>query len=405
MSSPKRPPLPAITGIRIFLAVWVLVLHMATFSLVFGEWLGRRPVWMQSVVESGASAVGIFFLLSGFVLAYNYDLSRPWHAAERNRFWLARIARVYPVYALALVVGIPSLVASVWKGGAIHPASLLGGIGAVLLLVQSWIPQDALFWGGPAWSLSAEAFFYLMFPFAGRLLWKIEGRRPQLAALASLWVATCTVAYLIALRKAPFLLAHNASTDTAWSEVIKFNPLVRLPEFLAGIVLCKLYLSIAQRSSGWAGAGRGYWLYLAGFGAALAITAEQRHIPPAVLHDGLLLPATCAAIIGLCLGGGWLWRMLSTRSIVVLGQASYSLYLLHMPLYSYFGAAGKRVSHHPWQAWGLLGVYVLALVALSCITFFRLEEPMRRVILARFSGAERRPKRVTVLQPVDADPM
>jgi peptidoglycan/LPS O-acetylase OafA/YrhL len=387
MTSPKRIPLPAITGIRVLLALWVVALHMDTINLTFAHFVGRTPVPVQDAIHSGASAVGIFFLLSGFVLAYNYDLSQPWRSSQRSRFWIARVARIYPVYAFALLLAIPSLIAGTLKAGPIHPASMLVGMASVTVLLQAWIPQDALFWGGPAWSLSVEAFFYLTFPVLGCLLWKVERRRFQILTLATLWLSACILSYTLALWKAPWFLGHRSILETPWTEVIKFNPLVRLPEFLAGIILCKLYLSLQQRPISLLPPGGGTILYLPGFALALAVITQEHHLPPAILHDGLLLPATAAVILGLSFGGGPVWRWLCHPIVVLLGQASYAMYLLHMPLYSYFGASGKRLVHTPTEDWILLLLYLIALITLSCATFLKLEEPLRRVILARFSPA------------------
>jgi peptidoglycan/LPS O-acetylase OafA/YrhL len=377
-----RPGLPAITGIRFFLALWVIAMHMAEADSAFKGLVNRFALSLRAIVATGPLAVGVFFLLSGFVLAYNYNLGQPWSTAQRLRFWAARLARVYPVYVLALVLGLPSLVFGTLKNGPLHPAALATGEGAVLLLVQAWIPHDALFWGGPAWSLSVEAFFYLCFPFAGRLLWKMERRGVQWLALGGLWLTACSASWAIAAWKAPWFLSSAAHADTAWSELIKFDPLIRLPEFLAGVILCKIFVT-SRRTSPGRDSLRGPLLYLCGAAAALVVLAHAYDLPPAVLHDGLLLPATAAIILGLSFGGGWLARWLSRPWIVVLGQASYSMYLLHIPLYSYFAAADKRLVHSPAEAWASFLLYVVCLFAVCCVTFFKLEEPARRGILKK----------------------
>ncbi len=292
------------------------------------------------------------------------------------------------MYVFALLLAVPSLIAGTLKAGPVHPISMLVGIASVIALLQAWIPRDALFWGGPAWSLSVEAFFYLTFPFLGYLFWKVERRRFQVLALIALWLSACALSFALAFWKAPWFLGHKIILETPWTAVIKFNPLIRLPEFLAGIILCKLYLSLRQKPISILSPGNGAFLYLPGFALALGVITQGHHLPPAILHDGFLLPATAAMILGLSLGGGPVWRWLSHPTIVLLGQASYAMYLLHMPLYSYFAVAGKHLVHTDVAAWVLLLLYFIALIALSCATFLRLEEPLRRVILARFSLAK-----------------
>jgi peptidoglycan/LPS O-acetylase OafA/YrhL len=402
----KRSALPAVTGVRFFLAMWVVVLHIGTVNAGFAAAIKRFPVFVQGVIDCGASAVGIFFLLSGFVLAYNYDLSARWEGKRLSKFWLARFARIYPVYCFALIVGAPSLIVGSFDWAILHPGDVTRKMIEVLFLVQTWVPKDALFWNGPAWSLSVEAFFYLCFPALGAILWKIERRGLQVLTLAALWATCCIVSYEIAAMKAPtFLLHEGAMQETFWTGFIKWNPVIRLPEFLAGIVLCRLFLGQQQETTGWLRPGRGWVLSLPALAVMLAIVGESRFVPPVVLHNGLLLPASAALIMGLGLGGGVLERLLSTSTMVLLGQVSYSIYLLHMPVYSYFAVVGRHLVRTETQDWCLLAVYLICLICVSIATFYRIEERGRKAILARF-GRDRSHVRDRVESlPVTADPM
>lgn len=62
---------------------------------------------LSSLVGTGYAAVGIFFLLSGFILAYNYDLGTQWSDQGKLRFAIARFSRIYPVYLLGLLLVLP----------------------------------------------------------------------------------------------------------------------------------------------------------------------------------------------------------------------------------------------------------------------------------------------------------
>ena len=407
LANSKRSALPAVTGIRFFLAMWVVILHMRTANAVFAAAMKRLPLFIQGAVDSGASAVGIFFLLSGFVLAYNYDLGARWKRKTRSNFWLARFARIYPVYCFALIVGTASLIeAGALDWGILHPLDLSRRMIEVLFLVQTWIPRDALFWNGPAWSLSVEAFFYLCFPALGVILWKIERRDLQVLTLAGLWATCCIVSYEIAAMRAPaFLLHEGGIQETFWTGFLKWNPLIRLPEFLAGIVLCRLFLGLQQESTGWLRPGRGWVLSLPALVVMLVVVGESRLVPPIVLHNGLLLPASASLIMGLGLGGGILERLLSKPKMVLLGQASYSIYLLHMPVYTYFAAVGKRVVRTETQGWCVLAAYLICLICVSIATFYQIEERSRKMILAQFGRKRSQVRDRVETLPVTADPM
>jgi peptidoglycan/LPS O-acetylase OafA/YrhL len=402
----KRSALPAVTGVRFFLAMWVVVLHMGTVNASFAAAIKRFPVFLQGVIDSGASAVGIFFLLSGFVLAYNYDLGARWEGKKLSNFWLARFARIYPVYCFALIVATPSLILGSYEWAILHPWDVSRKMIEVLFLVQTWVPKDALFWNGPAWSLSVEAFFYLCFPALGAVVWKIERRGLQVLTLAALWATCCIVSYEIAAIKAPtFLLHEGAMQETFWTGFIKWNPVIRLPEFLAGIVLCRLFLGQQQETTGWLRPGRGWVLSLPALAVMLAVIGESRLVPPAVLHNGLLLPASAALIMGLGLGGGILERLLSGSTMVLLGQVSYSIYLLHMPVYSYFAVVGRHVVRTETEDWCMLAVYLICLICASIATFYQIEERGRKAILARFGSNRSHIRDRVESLPATTDPM
>src|SRR5262245_1529969 len=66
IAAPRRPALPALTSVRFLAALHVVVYH---FFLVFPS---RLPWLVAGVIGAGYTGVSFFFVLSGFVLAYNY---------------------------------------------------------------------------------------------------------------------------------------------------------------------------------------------------------------------------------------------------------------------------------------------------------------------------------------------
>jgi peptidoglycan/LPS O-acetylase OafA/YrhL len=108
-------------------------------------------------LHNGFLGVSLFFVLSGFIITYS-------HYAETmtptviGRFYWARIARIYPVYLLALVLALPTLAAPLTRFDAL----------SVLTMTQAWtIPasKQGFAWVMQAWTLSIEVVFYLLFPF------------------------------------------------------------------------------------------------------------------------------------------------------------------------------------------------------------------------------------------------
>ena len=168
-ASGDRGRLPALTSVRFLAAMHVAMFHMFSMHLLEGRG------WYRSLASVGYVGVSLFFVLSGFILVYTYA-GREMNA---RKFWRARFARVYPAYAVSLLLTAPMFfyVCLVMKGGNIpffawftQHVALCAAL--VPLLLQSWVPNAALAWNTPAWSLSVEASFYAVFPLL--LLWASE---------------------------------------------------------------------------------------------------------------------------------------------------------------------------------------------------------------------------------------
>src|SRR5262249_47614074 len=201
-------------------------------------------------------------------------------------------------------------------------------------LLQSWLPKTAWLWNFPAWSLSDEAFFYWSFPGAVRRLRSL--RQSQIiVAMAAVWL----------LAQAPPIVAQvlgpegvGVIPESAMSmvmRVVQMNPLLRLPDFVIGILLGRLYLLHMTRGQDKQLQLRrfGPLLSVGGLALSIAAVAVSPEYPfPLTWSRSLLAPLNALLIFGLALGGGILWKLLNTRALVLLGNASYALYLVHIPL-------------------------------------------------------------------------
>jgi len=366
--------LPALTGIRFFLALWVIVYHQSGSDRPWFEQLDLAQPWM-SVVRTGYAAVSIFFILSGFVLAYNYNLRAPWTPRERWRFGIARFSRIYPAYFLGLCAMAPLIAYRLTKEFSLPGAARDAWSGLLSFsLLQSWLPQTALTWNVPGWSLSNEAFFYACFPFVGIWIWRADTLRAFLTWVAALWVLSLFAPLWAVWLPVPGFGDITAQTpmvsSSPWAEVIRYNPLIRMVEFCAGILVGRIFFQIETRL-----AGRGYWFYLPGIAVSCLVASQAHRIPYPVMHNGLLLPVYACTILGLALSGGWVARWLSTGVLVFLGNVSYSMYILHLPLFAWLSILWVRLLH--WEPSGLLwqATYIAVVVLISSLVYKGLEEP------------------------------
>src|SRR4051794_6268075 len=154
---PAVQNLKALTSLRFFAALYVLMFHYTSIP---------GSIFEGQVVQLGYTGVSFFFVLSGFILAHNYhqvDFAKP---GALYRYGLARVTRIYPVYLLSLLAGAPFLFVSLGK----TTPGVTTTMAASSLLVapfglQAWFPGTACSLNCPSWSISVEAFFYLMLPF------------------------------------------------------------------------------------------------------------------------------------------------------------------------------------------------------------------------------------------------
>lgn len=369
--SGKGGALDALTGLRFLAALHVVLFHFAAPCLV------TAPEGLRNWVGAGYSAVGVFFVLSGFVLAWNY-LDRDGRMETGPRaFWAARVARVYPVYLLTFLLSAPpTIAASVADNGWMVAAVKLAVAAlSTLALLQAWVPRIALYWNPPGWSVAVEAFFYALFPRLARWLPRL---RPSLlpVALGGAWVLGLVPPLLYVWLRPDGVYALDAASGGLWLEAVKFHPLMRLPEFLFGVLLGWYF--VRERDA--AGAkGRGAVMAAAGLALLVAAGAAGPRIPYPLMHNALLAPAAGLLVYGLARGGGVLGWLLSRPLLVHLGGASYALYLLQFPVAKAAESLADLLK--PWvdlhAPWAMLALVLALAVPASVVVHRYVETPLR----------------------------
>jgi len=353
----RRGSLPALTGIRFVAAMQVVFYH-------YGSSFAARHHFPRPIavcLGNGWTAVTLFFLLSGLILSYTYADNID-GKTKRRRFWQARFARIYPVYFLSLLLALPFALGSPQNSATVHNAFQAG---SVLLMVQAWNPlrpSDAQLWNFPAWTLSTEAFFYLLFPFILPLL--------QKASLRTL-KALCIALLLL------IIFGHTMTDVSGYYESVLHLPLplIRFPEFVLGATAGVHFLRFGPvRKAAW----------LATVSIALIVLLES-----SVQGKWISLLALPFVTLLYCLAGnGGVWtRIFSTKALILLGGASYSIYLLQDPV--------RMWTHrivNPANTDGGIDQWVspLVLVAFSIAVFLWWEEPARRWLREAFRSRPRR---------------
>jgi peptidoglycan/LPS O-acetylase OafA/YrhL len=356
-----------LTSVRFFAAFLVLFHHsVRTFLPIFSNRGAHgTPNDIAGIVSLAFPvSVSFFFLLSGYVLSFVYLRDR--QAVDKNSFFAARFARLYPLYFVMLALDTPELLAAeVQRYGMKIGLTKTAEIFATnVVMLQVWKPSRLLRINPSTWSLCGEAFFYVCFPMLGVLLWKLRGTRLWMTALA-LYIGGQALAWG---------MRPHLGLEMALS-----LPPLHLSTFSLGVLLAR-WQTLQQERRGTAQVRM--WqantvLGLSVGGIILSALLVPFSCIPAPYNNGLLTPIFAGFIWALSVAPTPLSRWLCGRWLVALGNASYALYLIHMSILRVF-----RQFH--WVSPAFYPVYLALCVGLSLLTFRHFETPARLWLLERF---------------------
>ena len=321
MHTTSKPYLHNLTALRGLAAVLVVVLH---FDFFVGK-LVTGPA--GEVLHHFYLMVDLFFILSGFVICYVYerDFTDGIDRRKFGGFVRARFARIYPLHVFALLaeVGLylsyivsskdhllPAYQQYMYKWEAV-PVQL------TFLQTVGIFNMDT--WNAPSWSLSAEWWAYLLFPFL--LIWMINNRSalPRVIAGVAVVGGWLFIEYYLAGRE-PFMQfppnANKIALDVNWH----YGTLRGIIGFTAGMLIWHLYRNNALRrllASGWA------------FGFLGLGILVSMHFPGT---DTLTVCLMAFLILSAAYGAAGTDALLRFAPLQALGRWSFSIYIWHMVL-------------------------------------------------------------------------
>lgn len=366
----------SLTGLRFVAAATVAIGH-GSLSLR-QDWLG------QLVAQVSSIGMTLFFVLSGFVLWLNYAANFQSTALSMSlrEFAIARFARLYPMYA-AVVLGV---VGWLMVGRGVGTNSL----GFIVTMTQAWFPvRDGTMLVAAVpqlqhlWSISVELFFYLLFP-AVCLLFGRVGRLRTMIVLAALNLLTFAAAIVLCFLYGDAVLHIVAPSLTAggmqW--LTYYSPYLHISQFLAGCVAAMMFMRLAADEVG-IRAQRGvtilFWLAIVGLLVAPVLLFFQPSwssfslwIEICVRLDEVL----CFSVILVATSHYGLARFLGSRPMVLGGECSYSIYLLH-PFLIRLAMVGKsQIPPLPEFLFRLCFFLAIATMV-AALTYILIEAPAR----------------------------
>ena len=410
MTTPPRAHLPILDALRFFAAAMVAISHYTHWVL---EEQGIHGTLAMLVGDLSAIGMQLFFVLSGFVIHYNYAQTVT-QTGGLKKFWVARFSRLYPLFFLLFAL---EFVISFLHGNSScsQTGSKFGALLAApyhLLFIQSWFFQiicnNSLIYqyhmvSGVSWSLSIEFFLYLMYTvclhrFINRKPWQRIARIIAGATLVLL-IFFLTIHHFepnvekIATNAfGPIATVDHGYQDSLLRWLYYFNPTLWLVPFLMGMGLVELY---TRRHAAIVAATRPWQQELLTLAALMLVVLSYLSLKlwvPQIPFIGrvgpflfCLFPLMLALFSLTMFPRTWTCRVLSARLFIALGQASYSIYLLH----AFFGRWPRKFYDsviNEASPWLLFGLSLCAVFAMSRVTYLTIERPAQRWLRRRLLG-------------------
>lgn len=283
------------------------------------------------IIEFVYWGVSVFFVLSGFLMAYNY-YGRPAMSLSplaSLRFSIGKIGKLYPLHILALL---PVLALNIYfrESNGTDWANIVTSVVYNLLLIQAWSQDYAVSLNGVAWYLSVCLFLYFMFPYVLSCIRSYRSRKTAFVAVIALYCAEFALAFAAApISRQLYGDTQAAAQFTSWFGYI--FPIFRFFDFAIGCNLGYIFLTRSEGES----EGRGACALLnlgcvALFIAAIYIYSSDLFLARKEFSSGVIvLPFSAAMVYLFAVGKGIIPRLFTNRATVFLGNLSAYFFLIH----------------------------------------------------------------------------
>ncbi|MDQ3842963.1 MAG: acyltransferase [Bacteroidota bacterium] len=351
----KKQHIASLTGIRFFLALWVLLFHTCD--------VWRDYPFIYALLGKGYIAVSAFFVLSGFILVYNYE-SLNTDSRSIKMFFLSRLIRLYPMYLLSIILALPLFVYYEYRTSIGYIAVVFITTVTTFLGIQAWYKPLLNKLNPPSWSLSVEFFFYSIFPFLNKALRSLSKSKLILLIAISFLISFVLMKDIVnSINSTKFInqfiqtgafpplhiftfitgmcfgylyYVHGAPFFRNYSDIISFSLILF---FVFSLVYN--WFSFVDINNG------GYAIFFSIFFISIS-------------HPG--------SIIG---------KLLSNRFIVLLGESSYSFYILHLVVYAYLKHVAEKIfGYTDFESFSFLFFYLLITVTISVLSFLKIEKKL-----------------------------
>jgi len=357
-----------LTPLRGITALLVAVYHFEDLMVRF------VPLTFTMFFSKCYLMVDIFFIMSGFIITHVYqkNFRNGLTASNFWRFTVARFARIYPLHFLMLLVVVVSFVAS---GAPPDPIQNPAAIPTNLLLIHSFGIHNTFTWNVPSWSISAEWWCYMLFPV---LIFFLCNKRKLAVPVLLFLSASAYVAIMYWLPRVGPTGEAIIPLPQDLNVTFDYGFVRGLSGFSLGMVLYVLYENPVTRRI----FSSDLVFFIFSFGAITSLHLALPDILSIPLFAGIVLSAAC--------NGGWVHRIFERPLLQMIGDISYSIYMLHVvilfAIMEILNSSGVSIPRMPDNTvlffTGLMGCigFLAVIVLLSVWSYRKLETPCRDFI-------------------------
>lgn len=354
--------IPELDHLRLLAALIVFAFHY--FHFYVGGWKPFNHVPWLGLITEGHTGVTLFFVLSGFIFM---RIAIEGGDITYGQFLKNRLLRILPLFLTIFVVAI-----SIGRD-KFQATDLL----YLFVTNLGGAPTSWHFTTGPAWSISVEFWFYLVFPFLA-LFYRVDGARYLYKLIVLLWFV-----------KLAAFLANDNSTHMLYSTVIG-----RFDQFLIGMLAADIY---SQRRHWFHANGRlllalAIALVFAGVTAQarwFSLYADNKHEPIWVIWGSIEAALWGFVVVGY-VSANIVWPSWMETALRKGGEASFSFYMWHaLIIYTAYELIGL-VGGATYVALALNGLFLLiATILFSWLSYSTIERPFLSM-RARYTSASDR---------------
>lgn len=374
--------LPNLTPLRGIAALMVIIFHFYAFvsPLIDPQTSLAMRRWYLMV--------DFFFVLSGFIMMHVYGkwFTEKVSQVSFRKYLGARFARIYPLHLVTLlwVVSLFAFfrVKNIYLDANASSVGNFSKIPEHLLLLHGLDMPRTGTWNTPSWSIAAEWLMYLVFPFLVGPFYRFR----SLGMVVALVGALLLYASIPASEIVPGFEAYRLENDID-NIVTPWNLARCLAGFLIGMATYRAFqlkMGVNWLKKGW----------LMPFIGLVLLVAYHFQI-----SDLITIWAFPVIILIASYNQGKLSRVLQSKMFQRLGDWSYSIYLVHIPIIFTFLAIqllqNPPIPNQPsppltyvggWGPWIMCFIFVLLVIGVAALTYRFVEVPARKWLNAKFES-------------------